>query len=168
LKLWSEEKKNLTEHLMARAVSRRSMMGSFLLISLMASLVMQLLAVTGMWSAGAAVMENPVPFDTIFNAAMVYLPALWVMTALAALLIGFLPGGAGLTWLYLGYSFFVVYLGELMQLPAWMARLSPFGNVPRLPVEDMDFTKLAILTIIALILISVGFIGYQKRDMQKS
>lgn len=73
--------------------------------------------------------------------------------------------GTIITWIYLVYSFFVVYLGKLLQLPQWMENISPFGNIPQLPVEDMNLSKIIILTIIALFLIIFGFIGYNKRDI---
>lgn len=165
LKLRGEEKMGRTEHLLARAVSRSGMLGSYLLIALAISFLMQLLAALGLWSAGAAVMDDPVSFGVIFNAAMAYLPALWVMIGVAVLMIGLVPQGVGLTWLYLGYSFLVVYLGGLLQFPNWLARLSPFGNVPQLPVEGLDFTKLSILSVLALALILAGLTGYKKRDV---
>ncbi|SCY44968.1 ABC transporter permease [Alkaliphilus peptidifermentans] len=166
LKLKGEEKKNHTEHLLARAVSRTRIMGSYFLISIVFGFLSLLLAVLGLWSAGTGVMENPIPFGTLFNAAMVYLPAMWIMIGVALLLIGFVPRATGLTWLYLGYSFFVVYLGGLLQFPDYMGRLSPFGNIPKVPIEDLDFTKFFVLTAISLVLFVFGFMGYNARDIQ--
>lgn len=166
LKLKEEEKKNRTEHLLARAVSRTTLMGSFSLISFVVGFIMLLLAVIGLWSAGTVVMENPITFGTLFKAAMVYLPAMWVMIGVAVLLIGFAPRVTSLTWLFLGYSFFVVYLGALLQFPDWLANLSAFGNVPQVPIEELDFVQLSIVTAIALVLMVIGFIGYNKRDIQ--
>jgi len=166
LKLKGEEKKNRTEHLLARAVSRTRFMGGYTLISFIGGFVMLLLAVLGLWSAGTAAMDNPIAFGTTFNAAMVYLPAMWVMTGVAVLLIGFVPRAAGLTWLYLGYSFIVVYLGGLLQFPEWMGRLSPFGNIPKVPIEAINFINILVLTTITLVLIVIGFMRYNKRDIQ--
>lgn len=166
LRLAAEERHNRTEPLLARAVSRSRLMGSYLAISVIVSPLLQLLAATGMWSAAAAVMEEPLPLGMLLNAAMVYLPAMWVMIGPAILLIGILPQGTGLTWLYLGYSFFVVYLGSILQVPEWMATLSPFGHIPQLPVEDVDFVRLSVLTLIAMALTVIGFRGYRTRDIQ--
>ncbi len=49
-------------------------------------------------------MDEGVAFGTIFSAAMVYLPAMWIMIGIAVLLTGFAPKLSGLTWLYLTYS----------------------------------------------------------------
>lgn len=166
LKLRGEEKNKRTEHLLARSVSRTRLMGSYLLIAFVVGFIVQLLAVLGLWSTGLAVMDEPIPFSSVFNSAMVYLPAMWVMIGVAVFLIGWLPRATSLTWLYLGYSFFVVYLGELLQFPEWTNKLTPFGYIPKLPIEDMDISKLAGLTLIALALIAIGFSGYNKRDIE--
>ncbi len=54
LKLNGEEKKNRTEHLLSRAVSRTNLMGSSLLVALVVAFIMLSLAVIGLWSAGTA------------------------------------------------------------------------------------------------------------------
>ena len=141
LKLIGEEKKNRTEHLLSRAVSRTRLMGSSFIVSIAISFVMLSCTVLGLWSAATATMENGIAFGTLYSAAMVYLPAMWIMTAVAVLLIGFAPRLTGFVWMYLLYSFIVVYLGGLFQFPEWLGKLSPFGHIPKLPVEDMDFMK---------------------------
>lgn len=166
LKLRSEEKKNRTEHLLARAVSRTRLMGSYFLLSISIGVFTLLLALLGLWSAGTGVMDSPISFSTIFNAGMVYLPAMWIMIGASVLLVGFFPRATGLTWLYLGYSFFAVYLGGLLQFSPLMGRLSPFGNVPKIPIEDINFINILMLTAVALALIVIGFIGYNTRDIQ--
>lgn len=165
LKLKGEEKRNRVEHLLARAVSRTKLIASFLLISLVVGFMVLLLAALGLWSAGSVVMNDPIALKTILKAIMVYLPAMWVMISLAILLIGVLPQGTVVIWLYLGYSFFVVYLGSLLQFPQWMAKLSPFGNVPKLPTEEINFAKIGVLTTISVIFVVIGFIGYNRRDI---
>lgn len=166
LKLKGEEKKNRVEHLLARAVSRTHIMAGYLIISIVFGVFTLLLAVIGLWSAGTAVMDTPIPFGTVFNAAMVYLPAMWMMIGVAVLFIGFVPGAASLTWLYLGYSFLVVYLGGLLQFPDLLGKLSPFGNISKVPIEDLDFTKASVMIAIALTLMLIGLMGYNTRDIQ--
>lgn len=165
LKLRGEEKKNHLDHLLSRAVSRTQVMGSYLILSVTLGFLMLLLAIIGLWSAGSAVMAEPISFIAFFKAGMVYLPAMWIMIGVAVLLIGILPKLTGFTWLYLVYSFIVVYLGGLLQFPDWLGKLSPFGQIPKLPVEDFDFLKVSSITILSMILIVIGFMGYNKRDI---
>ncbi len=166
LKLIGEERKNRTEHLLGRAVSRARLMGSSLFISLAVSFVMVSLAAIGLGTVGNAVMADSISLSTFYSAAMAYWPAMWIMTAIALLLVGIAPRLTGLIWLYLLYSFVVVYIGGILQLPEWMSKLSPYGHIPRLPVEDMDIMKLFTLTIIAIVITVAGFSGYRQRDIQ--
>jgi ABC-2 type transport system permease protein len=46
-----------------------------------------------------------------------------------------------------------------------MGKLSPFGQTPQLPVEEMNVLKVTIITCIAVVLMIIGFIGYRKRDI---
>ncbi len=165
-KVRGEEKAKRTEHLLARAVSRSRLLGSFLFIAVFFGFIALLLGIIGLWSAAAAVMDEPISFSTFFNAGMAYYPATLLLIGLAVLLIGIAPQGVGLTWLYLAYSFFVLYLGGLLKLPEWMINLAPYGFVPQLPLEEMNFAKIALLTAAAVLLMIGGFIGYRRRDQE--
>ncbi|MFC0471097.1 ABC transporter permease [Halalkalibacter kiskunsagensis] len=165
LKLKGEEKKERTDHLLSRAVSRMRVMGSYFIISMFFGSMMLFLALLGLWSASTAVMDEAISFSAMLEAGMVYLPAMWMMIGLAVLFIGLLPQFTGFSWLYLGYSFLVVYLGGLLQFPEWMRNLSPFGHVPQVPVEELNVSTVLMLTSLAAILVIIGFIGYRKRDI---
>lgn len=165
-KLKGEENKNRIEHLLAQSVSRRQLLGGYFVISIVVSYVMLFLTAVGFWSAGSAVLEDGISFSILHNAAVVYLPALWVMIGIAVLLVGFAPKLTGFAWAYLGYSFIVVYLGGLLQFPEWMGALSPFGHISQLPVEEIDVVKTVVLVIIAIVLFIAGFSGYRQRDIE--
>ncbi|RIW37326.1 ABC transporter permease [Bacillus salacetis] len=164
-KLKGEEKANRTEHLLARAVSRPRLLGSYLVLALIISAVMQFVAAIGLGAAAVSVMEDGIPFAAFLKAGVVYLPAIWVLVALGVLLVGFLPNFTGLAWLYLGYSFFVVYLGGMFQFDEWVGNLSPFAHIPELPIEEMNFLKISILTCIAFAIMAAGAAGYTRRDI---
>ncbi|MDD2235125.1 MAG: ABC transporter permease [Desulfitobacteriaceae bacterium] len=166
LRLNSEESDGRTGHLLARAVSRNSILGSYTFIAIIAAPIIQLMSVFGLWSAAIFVMEDVISLNTLIKAALVHLPAMWIMVGLAVFLIGFVPRLTGLVWVYLGYSFFIVYLGEMLQLPDWMAKSTPFGHIPQVPIDDVNLLTLAILMFIAIFLIAAGFIGYNKRDIR--
>jgi ABC-2 type transport system permease protein len=165
LKLAGEEKVNHTEHILARAVPRQSLMGGYLLTAIAVALAAQLLAALGLWSAAASVMEEPLVLGTTVLAAMTYSPAILIMVGLAALLVGWLPKGISLTWLYLGYSFMVIYIGRILQIPDWIPRVTPFGHVPLIPVEKASPAGAAALLAIAAVLMYAGLRGYEQRDI---
>lgn len=165
LKLKSEEKNGRLEHLLGRAVSRNRLMASYIILSLLTSLVMLSLAGLGLGSVGNAMMAEDLSLRMFFGAAMAFLPAAAVMVGVAVLLIGWAPRLTGFVWLYLAFSFVVVYLGGLFQFPAWVQKLSPFGHIAKIPIEEMNFASAMILTGIAAVLIITGMIGYKRRDV---
>ncbi|AXF57511.1 ABC transporter permease [Salicibibacter kimchii] len=165
LKLHGEEKKNRIEHVLSRAVSRTRLMGSYLVIAIVNGFVMLSLTGIGLWSTGTVSMEEGLDFVTIYGAALVYYPAMLVMIGIAVLLVGFIPKITSVVWFYIFYSFIVLYMGGLLDFPEWIANLSPFGHTPQLPVDEMAWMPMIVLTILAVGLIIAGFIGYQKRDI---
>lgn len=165
-KLHNEEKHNRTEHLLSRTVSKSRLLSGYFVLAMIASFIMLFISVSGLWIASSSVMDNPIPFMSMFKAMMVYLPAVWIMIGLTVLLIGVLPGKAMLSWVYLGFSFVVVYFGKIMQFPEWLQKCSPFAHIPELPVDKINYTTLTVLAIIAVVCIVIGYIGYQKRDVQ--
>ncbi|MBD2862313.1 ABC transporter permease [Paenibacillus oceani] len=165
-RLRGEEKKGLIDPLLGRAVSRDSLLGSYLLAAIVIGFVMVLLAVLGLWSAGNASMENGLNFGTIYGAAAVYYPAILVMIGISVLFTGCFPKMTTVNWLYLIYSFVVLFMGGLLQLPDWMKQVTPYGYVPRAPVEDVTFLPLFVLGVIAIVLITAGFVGFRRRDME--
>jgi len=59
----------------------------------------------------------------------------------------------------------------LMGLPEWMGKLSPFGLIPQLPVDEVTGGAVALLVgmcVLSIIMFVLGFIGYQRRDMKFS
>ncbi|GAB3796259.1 ABC transporter permease [Virgibacillus kimchii] len=166
LKLYGEEKKNRLEQILASSVSRSKLMGSYFLIAVINGFIMLSLTSIGLWSAGTAVMDEPFDFGTIYGAGLIYYPALLFMLGLAVLFIGYLPKLTSLVWAYLFYAFIVLYLGGILDLPEWLGRLSPFGYIPQLPVDEVEWVPLLTLTAIAVVLIVAGFIGYKRRDVE--
>ncbi|SEA98855.1 ABC-2 type transport system permease protein [Thalassobacillus cyri] len=166
LKLKGEEGKGRAAHLLVRSVSRVRLLGSFLALALAGGWVMLSLAALGLGVVGNAVMEEGIALGTFYQSAMVYLPAMWVMLGLAVLLLGWAPRATVVSWLYLVYSFIVVYMGGLFQFNEWVVNLSPFGHVPELPVEEVSWMSLLGLTGVAMLLLVAGVVGYRKRDIQ--
>lgn len=165
LKLKSEEMWNRTENLFSRAVSRLKVCASYVALAHLVGCLALLASVVSLWGAGIAVTDDMMSLGTILQAALVYLPAMWVMISLAALFIGIAPSTVYVTWIYLGYAFVVSYFGGLLQFPTWLEKLSPFAHIPEIISDDMTYGSLAVLTIISLIISWSGFTLYKKRDL---
>ncbi|WP_078394112.1 ABC transporter permease [Shouchella patagoniensis] len=165
-KLRGEEKKERLDQLLGRAVSRTQLIGGFIAVSIVNGFIMLSLAALGFWSAAAAVMDEPLSFGVAYGALLSYYPAMLVMIGLSVAFIGVLPKLTSLVWAYVFYSFIVLYLGGIFQFDEWIGQLSPFGHVPQFPVEDLTVLPLALLTITAAVLMTIGVAGFNKRDIQ--
>jgi ABC-2 type transport system permease protein len=165
LRARSQEALGYTENILARSVSRHEQLRGYFLVSAFSCFVMPFMSVVGLWSAGYAVMENPIAFSGFLSSCMVYTPALLAMLGVAVLLIGYLPRLTTFVWAYMAYGFGILYFGAMIGLPDWFAKLSPFGHIPNLPMEEYNVWATIILLLLATILSLFGFVGHRNRDM---
>ncbi|SFM49096.1 ABC-2 type transport system permease protein [Gracilibacillus orientalis] len=164
LKIRGEEKKERNDHLLTTGVSRYRLLSHYLGISIVMGVVSLFIALYGLWAAGAAVMDDPVPFENILKAGMSYVPAMLGILAIANLLFAFLPKWTPLVWAYLVFSFFTVYLGGMIDIPEWIANISSFNHIPQIPVEEFSWTPLFVLLAIGIIVLILSQFGYRNRD----
>lgn len=168
LKLRSEEKEGYYQNVLSCSVSRQKYMTSFVVIALMTSFLVQCAAALGIYSAAIAVLPEPGALELgyLLKANLVFLPALWVMLGLAVLLMGHLPRASAAVWAYFGFSFFVSFLGRLPGiLPDWVTKLTPFGYIPSLPVDEVNLSTLLLMSGLAALLIFCGGYAYRRRDI---
>ncbi|PIC83646.1 ABC transporter permease [Sporosarcina sp. P1] len=161
-----EERKSRVDHLLGRAVSRKKLLVSYLVLALFTGFVMLSSSALGLWLAGTTSMEDPFPFITVWQASIVHFPAVVVMIAISTCLIGIAEKATGFVWLYLFYGFLTLYLGGLFQFPEWMEKLSPFGFVSKLPIEDMNWLRAGGLIAVAIVWIVFGINRYTNRDIE--
>lgn len=165
LRTKAEESAGRVEPLLATALSRTRWLASHLAVALVGGAVVLLLGAAGLGVTGAAMIDDPSYTTRILSAGLAYVPALWVTVGVAAALYGWLPRRSALAWMLPAYGFFVGYLGQLLQFPTWMAKLSPFGHVPQLPVAELTIAPLVGLTIVAAALVALGAVGFARRDI---
>jgi len=109
------------------------------------------------------------PAARVLGAALVQLPAVWVMAAVAAALFGLAPRlVVGLTWAVLAAVLFVTIFGEPLQLSQPLLDLSPFAHLPRLPAAAFTATPLVWLLAVAALLAAAGLAAFRRRDLLSS
>jgi ABC-2 type transport system permease protein len=162
----SEEKEIRGELVLATPVCRFKYLGSYVFIGFLSSIILQFLAGLGLWMTSVSVLDDPgeFPFGTIMLANIIYLPAIWVIIGLIVLLIGLFPKATGLIWAVFGAAFFMGMFGRLI-FPEWAQNFSPFGYVAQYPMESISWPNLIVLTGIAVVLTSIGLIGFRRRDV---
>jgi ABC-2 type transport system permease protein len=101
----------------------------------------------------------------LLGAAMVQLPAVWLLAAIAVALFGLLPRLAPAAWGALAACLLVLTVGAAMQLRQWLLDVSPFTHVPKAPGTAVSATPLIWLGAVAVALAIAGLIGLRRRDI---
>ena len=161
-----EETAGRAEPVLGTALSRTRWIAAHVVIALVGGAVLLLIAGATLGLGAAATSGDGAYVGRVIGAALAYTPAVWLTTALTVAAFGVLPRAAGIAWALLGYAVFVVYLGGLLNLPGWLMNLSPYQHVPRLPATGFTATPLIVLTLIAAGLLTVGFAGFRRRDLE--
>ena len=165
MKLRSEEREGRAEQIFALAVPRLKYLAGYVILAFATSVLVPLAAAIGLYSATVMASNSPFTLGGLIEAFMVYLPAIWVMIGVVAFLVGLFPRAVGATWGFYGFIFIVSFLGGMPDLlPEWLQNISPMKHIPKLPFDEITFTPLIVLTVIAFALLSAGFVFFKKRD----
>jgi ABC-2 type transport system permease protein len=167
LRAKKEEEAIRTELILATPVSRYRYLAGYTVIAFAMAVVIQLILAYGLYAVGTSVMSNPEDLTLAFllEANMVFIPALWAMLGLTVLLIGLKPKFTGIIWGYFALAFILMFFGSMGIFPDWLAYLTPMGFVPRLPMDEINFLTLGLLTLAAAVLTAAGMYFYTKRDI---
>ncbi len=166
LRLRSEETSLRAEPVLSTAVGRVQWASSHLVFSALgpaAALVSAGLAIglTHGLNSGDVGRELP----RALGGAMVQLPAVWVLAAIAMALVGLLPRLATISWGALAICLLVGLVGAALQLSQWLLDVSPFTHIPKAPGTDVSATPLVWLVAVAVALAAAGLIGLRRRDI---
>lgn len=164
-----DERRGWLELMYAHQVSRTNIYFSGVMTAISVGLLTFWAGACGLILTGNATLSHVaerVGQPEFWHAMVVGIPIVVLLTAVALLLTGLLPKLTVLAWLVLGYGFLSVYMGALLKLPDWAKQLTPFDWQPKVPVSQLDWGAFWLTLGAAVILIVVGWIGYQKRDLQ--
>lgn len=163
-KISTEEQKGRMEIQLSHSVSKLEIVISHLVISIFAAASALFVSALGLFVASNGVMEDPISFSIILGAHFAYLPAILLFIGLSVTISGLVPRKIWVVWVYLGFSFFLTYLGQIIGVYENARKLSPFEFAPNIPMDDMNWLIQSIILIIALVLGFIGLRGYQRRN----
>ncbi len=118
------------------------------------------LAVSTTWSVG-----NTGEFGPIMAAGLDYLPAELVFAGLALALFGLWPRGFGVAWVGYAVATFIAFLGPGLKLAPWVLDLAPTTHVGNPPLGTVEVGALAVLCVVAIALVLLGFLDFRRRDV---
>jgi len=167
LRARTEERESRAELLLATPVCRYKYLAGFAVIAFSSAILMQLIQAVGMYSVAISVVPDPgeVSLSFLLAANMVYVPAQWIMLGLAILIIGIAPKATGVMWGYFAFSLFFMFFGRINVFPDWLQKFTPFGFIPQLPIDEINYLVLAVMVAVAAALTTAGFMFYRRRSI---
>lgn len=100
----------------------------------------------------------------VVRAALVQLPAVWVLAGAAIALVGVLPRWSSAAWALLSACFLVGQVGAALDLPQAVLDVSPFSHVPATSGQGL-VVPLVALGAVAAALAGTGLRAFARRDL---
>ncbi|MBK5249875.1 MAG: ABC transporter [Actinomycetales bacterium] len=165
LRLRTEEETGRVEAMLTTGASRLGWAGAWFGVVAVQAVLLLLLAGLGLGlGVGAAAGESGI-IGRITVAALAYTPAVLVLAGFALALLGWLPRAASLAWAVVAWAVFVGWIGALLDLPGVLAGLSPVHHTPAVPAESASAAPLLVMSLIALVTVVAGLVGFRRRDV---
>ncbi|MFE6167815.1 ABC transporter permease [Viridibacillus arvi] len=168
-KLFSEESGSHLNQIYATKITRSQLYWTNITIAIFAGIVGILFAAGGLGGTAVTAMGDSSTMN-MFNflaAGYNFLPTVLFFTSLAALALGWIPKLGKVVYVYLAYSFLLNYFGGILDLPEWFIKTAIQSWIPQMPMEDFDALVFITITVISIVLMVVGFLGYSRRDMKE-
>ncbi len=163
-----EEFEGRAEPVLSTALSRSGWLSSYLIVSLLGSAVILLAGAGALGVVAAADQRDLGLLVGALGAALAYIPAVWLLVGLVALLFGYGPRLLAIPWIVLVYGVFIGLFGDMLEVPGWAKAVSPFDHVPELPGGSVEPWSIAIMLAIGMLLIGLGLYSFRHRDLEMS
>ena len=108
-----------------------------------------------------------VNFGDVTLQAVATIPAVWTVIAVSVAVIGARPIVSLAAWLGVFASFVLTLLGPTFKLWDWILAISPYWHIPNVTDASPDWSGLAWISLVTLLLLLVGFAGFRRRDLAR-
>ena len=165
MRLRTEETSGRAEPVLAAAVGRLHWTMSHVVIALLGTA--GLLAATGL-STGvtyALATNDAHQIGRTLAAALVQIPAVWVLVTIVVAAYGWFPRAAVFGWAALVGFMLIGEVGPLLKVDQWVLDLSPYAHVPQLPGGEVTAMPLVVLLGVAAALLVAGLAGFRRRNI---
>jgi len=165
MRLRSEEAALRTEPLLATAVGRTKWAWSHLAIAVVGAALLLVAAGVSAGLVSALQVGDIDQFGRVLVAALVQIPAVWLIIGIVVAAFGLVPRLIVVGWVALAGFVLLGEFGALFDLSRVIMDISPFTHVPRMPGGDFAVAPLLWLTAIAAGLFVLGLAGFRRRDV---
>ena len=166
-KLFSEESRSHLSQLYATKVTRSQLFWTSIGLAIFTGVAGIILAAGSLGGTAIAVMgeASTMGIADFLAAGFNFLPSILFVIGLAALALGWAPRLGKVVYIYLAYSFLLNYFGGILDLPEGFSKTAIQSWIPHLPMDDFEAATFITITVISIVLIVIGYIGYRQRDL---
>lgn len=166
LRARAEETAGRAEPILATPTSRWRWLASHLTVALLGTALVLVAAGVGEGLTYGVTISDLGQVPRLAGVALVNVPAVWLVVAVAVLGFGWLPrAAAGAAWVVVGVCAVITLFSDVFDLPTWFRNASPFTHTPQAPLESVAAPPLVSITAIVAVLLAAGFIGFRRRDV---
>lgn len=155
--LVAQEARGPVEAVLATGVSRPRLLLGHVVLGFAGAVVLELVVALGVGTQG--------PAGDALAAFAVHLPAVWLLAAVGALVLGGWPQHWWVAWAVLILSAVAGVFGDLLGLPGWVQDLSVLSHVPAVPTVDPDWAPLLTTTAAAVVVTAAAVVLHRRRDV---
>nr|WP_245839213.1 ABC transporter permease [Nocardia donostiensis] len=166
LRVRAEETSGRAEPVLAAPVSRLGWFFSQTAIAFAGSALVLVCGGFGEGLAYALTVGEPTQLPRLVGSALVYLPAAWLVVAVAIAAAGWVPAvAAPVAWTVFAYFIVAVLFADSFDLPSWFADASPYTHLPQAPLAAVTVTPILIVAAVAAAGTVAGAAGVRARDI---
>lgn len=145
--------------------NRAKVILTHVIIAVLFGVVIQLVSAIGMHLASMNVETLKLELIDYLKASLNFSVVILFVVALGMLLYGIGRNLFKAIWLYLGYLFFIAYMGTLIDLPKVLHALTPFHYLSESPSDSVEMSPIFVTAGISMILVVCGLLLFNKRDL---
>ncbi|MGY2059744.1 ABC transporter permease [Nocardia gipuzkoensis] len=165
LRARGEETAGRAEPLLGAAVSRHRWLASHLAIAVGGGAFVLAIGGFGIGLTYGLTISDFGQALRMSGVALVYLPAVWSVLAVAVLGLGWAPrASVAMAWAVFAYCAVAALFAAGFDLPDWFDDASPFTHIPKAPLRTVTAAPILSLTAIAVTGLMAGFAGFRRRD----
>ncbi|MCZ4277816.1 ABC transporter permease [Rhodococcus yunnanensis] len=165
LRARTEEAAGRAEMILAAPVGRVRWLTGYLVVAMAGSALVLVAGGFGDGLAYGVTIGDPLQAVRLAASALAYVPAVWVIVAATAVVVGVARRAAAVAWLFFGYVAVAVMFADAFDLPEWFDRASPLRYTAQVPLEPFDLGQGLILLAVVAGLSGIAFVGCRRRDL---
>ncbi|SNT06042.1 ABC transporter permease [Rhodococcoides kyotonense] len=167
LRAHTEEEDAHAEWIVSASVGKVRWLASHLAFAILGSAsAMLVVGLAAGLSYGMGVGDVGSVLPGVLAAALVQLPAVWVLVGVAVVLFGVVPAWSTAIWAVLAGCVLLGQVGTVIGLPQAVLDLSPFTHLPHVPGGHVSAAPLLWLVSFALLMVVVGISAFRRRDLR--